>query len=102
MNDPSGESLEMPMELLEDTPFDDYLIPGILLFFGNGVLSLLIAGLTIKKVRCHPLFNCISRYNSIGLVDRGTDHQYRFLFPTDPYYILLGFHLVDHCGSPIA
>ncbi|AKA34283.1 hypothetical protein [Flagellimonas lutaonensis] len=54
MNDPSGESLKMPMELLENTPFDDYLIPGILLFFGNGALSLLIAVLTIKKVRYHP------------------------------------------------
>ncbi len=54
MKHPSGDSLEMPMELLENTPFDDYLIPGILLFFGNGALSLIIAGLTIKKVRHYP------------------------------------------------
>jgi hypothetical protein len=38
--DPSGESLGIPLELLEETPFGTFLIPGIVLFAVNGVCSL--------------------------------------------------------------
>lgn len=38
--DPSGESLGMPLELLDETPFATFLIPGILLFTVNGLGSL--------------------------------------------------------------
>ncbi len=38
--DPSGESLGMPLELLEETPFATFLIPGIVLFAVNGLGSL--------------------------------------------------------------
>ena len=36
---PDGSGLKMPMYFLEHTPFTDYLIPGIILFVMNGVLS---------------------------------------------------------------
>ena len=38
--DPSGESLGIPLELLEETPFTTFLIPGIVLFAVNGLGSL--------------------------------------------------------------
>lgn len=38
--DPSGESLGIPLDLLADTPFANFLIPGVLLFTVNGVGSL--------------------------------------------------------------
>ena len=38
--DPSGESLGIPRELLEETPFATFLIPGIVLFAVNGLGSL--------------------------------------------------------------
>ncbi len=38
--DPSGESLGVPLELLEKTPFASYLVPGIVLFAVNGLGSL--------------------------------------------------------------
>ncbi len=38
--DPSGESLGMPLELLEETPFATFLVPGIVLFAVNGLGSL--------------------------------------------------------------
>ncbi len=38
--EPSGESLGMPLELLEETPFATFLIPGIVLFAVNGLGSL--------------------------------------------------------------
>jgi len=37
---PSGESLGLPRELLEETPFATFLIPGIVLFAVNGLGSL--------------------------------------------------------------
>ncbi len=38
--DPSGEGLGIPLELLDETPFATYLIPGIVLFTVNGLGSL--------------------------------------------------------------
>jgi len=38
--DPSGVSLGMPLELLEETPFATFLIPGIVLLAVNGMGSL--------------------------------------------------------------
>lgn len=48
--DPSGKAIQIPIEMLNGTLFNDYLIPGIILFFAIGVLSLLTAVLTIKKI----------------------------------------------------
>jgi hypothetical protein len=35
--EPSGNKLGLPLELLSDSPFENYLIPGLLLFSVNGV-----------------------------------------------------------------
>jgi hypothetical protein len=51
ITDPSGESVEMPLSLLEHSPFKDFLIPGIILFTMNGVLSILFAIPVILKSR---------------------------------------------------
>jgi hypothetical protein len=54
MADPSGEALKLPIEFLVNTPFKDFMIPGIILFTFNGVLSISIAVLTIIKVKGYP------------------------------------------------
>ncbi len=41
ITDPSGSSLEMPAEMLINSPFSDFLIPGIFLLVANGIGSLL-------------------------------------------------------------
>ncbi len=41
--DPSGRWLGMPMALLEDSPFNNFLIPGLLLLVLVGLLALLVA-----------------------------------------------------------
>jgi hypothetical protein len=40
--DPTGESLKIPISWLEDSPFSDYLIPGLILFFVLGVFPLVV------------------------------------------------------------
>jgi hypothetical protein len=54
MSDPGGEAMQMPLEFLNNTPFQDFLIPGIILFTFNGVFSIVIAVLTILKVKSYP------------------------------------------------
>lgn len=41
--DPSGVRIGLPLELLNNSPFEDYFIPGFALFVINGIGSLLVA-----------------------------------------------------------
>jgi peptidoglycan/LPS O-acetylase OafA/YrhL len=48
--DPTGETLNLPLSFLRDSPFTDYLIPGIILFTVLGVYPLIVsAGLWKRK-----------------------------------------------------
>jgi hypothetical protein len=50
MTDPSGKSVGVNVEMLEDTPIGDYTLVGILLFAGFGIIPLAISwGLVTKK-----------------------------------------------------
>ena len=39
ITDPSGESIKLSINLLDHTPFNNYLIPGIVLLCVNGIFS---------------------------------------------------------------
>ena len=47
--DPSGESLGVSVNLLMDSPFKNFLIPGIVLFTIIGLTNLLVSFLTFKQ-----------------------------------------------------
>lgn len=49
---PSGETLKMPLSLLEKSPFNDYLIPGIILFSVLGLVPYFLIYALIKKPSC--------------------------------------------------
>ncbi len=53
--DPSGGKLQLPLEYLENSFFNNYLIPGIILFVMNGISSICIAVLVIAKYKYAPL-----------------------------------------------
>lgn len=42
ITDPTGQDLHLPQQLLEHSPFADFLIPGIILFTCVGIFSLLV------------------------------------------------------------
>jgi hypothetical protein len=52
--DPSGQRMQMPLSFLEQSPFSDYLIPGIILFLFNGVLSLVVMMFLLLKSQHAP------------------------------------------------
>jgi hypothetical protein len=51
MLDPSGSGMGFTIDLLQDSPFSSYLIPGLFLFLVNGVGSLLGSILTFIQYR---------------------------------------------------
>ncbi len=55
MKDPSGEMIRYPLSYLEHTPFHTYLLPGLILFVCNGLLSLVIAVIVFLGWKRFPL-----------------------------------------------
>ena len=57
--DPTGKLLEMPISLLIESNFPNYLVPGLILFLMIGILSLLTIYFTITGSRYYPdlIFN---------------------------------------------
>ena len=55
IHEPSGFSMELPIELLKQTPFDNYLIPGVILLVAFGFLSITVALLSVRMVTNYEL-----------------------------------------------
>lgn len=51
ITDPSGSGMGFSLELLEGTPFSNYLLPGVFLFAVNGVASLVGGVLSLVRHR---------------------------------------------------
>ena len=62
---PSGEILQMPLDMLKDSPFPNYLIPGIILFLINGIGQLTAGVLTFRK---HVLSAHVGAVFGMGLM----------------------------------
>lgn len=48
--DPSGAMLGMPLSLLEHSPFSSFLIPGLVLFCANCLLSFWVLAVALRKM----------------------------------------------------
>ena len=55
IKDPTGGIIHMPVENMKNSPFSDYLIPGIILFVCNGLFSMAIFILTLMRYKHYPL-----------------------------------------------
>ena len=49
ITDPSGGKFEWSLDLLAGTPFNSFLLPGIILMIANGILPLSIAASILQK-----------------------------------------------------
>lgn len=70
--DPTGGSMQMPLSYLQYSPFETYLIPGIVLFIANGIGSLVVLGLMAARSPYYPLGGA-GRGLYIGRVDKHTN-----------------------------
>jgi hypothetical protein len=52
--DPTGGFMQMPLDFLSHSPFNNYLIPGVILFVVNGLMCLFAAILTIRRWKLYP------------------------------------------------
>jgi hypothetical protein len=59
IQDPNGSGVGISLDYLKDSPFKDFLIPGIVLFSVNGVASLIGAVLAFFKNRNSGIFTMI-------------------------------------------
>ena len=48
---PDGSDQGLSLQLLQDTPFNDYLFPGIILLFVNGIGSLVASYISLKLLK---------------------------------------------------
>lgn len=53
---PDGSSIGLPLSLLQHALFSNYLVPGIVLFFANGVFSLFAVVAVLFKMRHYPVY----------------------------------------------
>lgn len=53
---PDGSSLQLPLDYLKKSPFETYLIPGIILFTANGLFSFLTLFLMVLRDKKAPWF----------------------------------------------
>jgi hypothetical protein len=53
---PDGSSMQLSLDLLEHTPFDNYLMPGIILFVVNGLFSLVVFVILLLNIKSYSLF----------------------------------------------
>ncbi|MCA0447921.1 MAG: hypothetical protein LCH54_17010 [Bacteroidetes bacterium] len=56
ISSPDGSSLQLPLDYLKSSPFETYLIPGLILFTVNGLFSFLTLLLMILKNKKAPWF----------------------------------------------
>ena len=59
ITDPTGSKMQIPLSFLENSPFNDYLIPGIVLFIVNGIFSFVtVATIFLETQKVYVVHNC--------------------------------------------
>jgi len=92
--DPSGKSMQMPLEWLDKSPFNNFLIPGIILFLIIGVLNLISAILTIKKSHGFQLYIIANGIIMLGWITAEILMINTFFAPLHVPYYFSGIALV--------
>jgi len=92
--DPSGESMQMPIEFLKDSPFDSFLIPGIILFSVNGLFNAFVGFLGLKKKTVFPVLTIFCGLFLVAWLSIQIMIIKQFYAPLHVPYYLVGFALI--------
>lgn len=92
--DPTGVMLHLPIELLEPSPFSDFLVPGIILFTLNGIFDLIAAMVGLMRNKLFPELTIVAGVIlTLWLTTQIIMIQQLFPPAHVPYY-LVGFSLI--------
>lgn len=81
MTDPTGDKFQFSLNLLENTPFTDYFIPGVILFVLMGLFSLLVLIFSLLKIRNYPLLIILEGMLLIGWLTLQLFYNEDFFLP---------------------
>ena len=94
MIDPSGETLDMPIRFLEHSPFETFLVPGIILFVTNGLFSLLFAVMALLKFMNYSWLVIFQGFILVGWLTIQIIMIREFYGPLHVLYFSVGFLLI--------
>ena len=97
ITDPSGSKLQMPLSFLEHSPFDDYLIPGIILFIVNGIFSFVAITTIFLETQKYPWFIILQGILLSGWIIIQLLFVRMFYAPLHATFLVIGVCLVG-CG----
>jgi len=63
-----GNSLQLPLDWLQHSPFDNYLLPGLILFTLNGLSSLFVCVAILLNSKKYPLLILIQGFILAGWI----------------------------------
>lgn len=84
---PSGKLLSAPLEMLNGSPFNDFLLPGFILLSAHGIGQIIASILTFRKHRWTELIGAIFGFAliiwifvQVNMIGGGTFLQYSYFF----------------------
>lgn len=97
ITDPSGSKLQMPLSFLKHSPFQSYLIPGIILIMVNGVFSYITLSTIFLKKNYYPWFIIIQGIMLCGWILIQMILLQLFYAPLHATFLIIGACLII-CG----
>ena len=94
MSDPSGEMLEIPLRFLEHSPFENFLIPGIILFVTIGLFSLFFGLMALLKLMNYSWLVILQGFILVGWLTVQIIMIREFYGPLHILYFFIGFLLI--------
>jgi hypothetical protein len=94
MSDPSGETLGMPLRFLEHSPFENFLVPGIILFIVNGLFSLLFAIMAMLRFLNYSWLVIFQGFILLGWLIIQIIMIREFYAPLHVLYFIIGLLLI--------
>ena len=86
VNRPDGSGIGLPLTLLRNSCFDDFLIPGIILFIFNGLYGLFVSAAVIFNARLASFLVIIQGFILLGWIII----QLLLIKTFSPFHIILG------------
>lgn len=97
MADPTGIRMQMPISLLNNSPFSNYFIPGLILFIANGLCSILTIVILLTKNKFRSYFVLAQGMILIGWIIIEIILLRFFYTPLHLPFLLMGLILIV-CG----